>query len=108
MTIRFYRYSGYPPAPELKEVIQKEHIAGYDAILKELGQVNDENKELWPERMLALDQSLLDKYSRFEDKTITEVSQFEELIKLYGSTLAFCMETRDEKEHLACYIMDLP
>jgi hypothetical protein len=108
MNIRFYRYSGYPPAPELKEQIQKEHMAGYDAILAELGQVNDENKDIWPERMLTLDQSLLDKYSRFEDKEIEHVSDIERLTQFYGSTLAFCMETRDEKEHLTCYIMDLP
>lgn len=107
MIIRFYRYSGYPPAPELKEQIQKEHIAGYDAIEAELGVVSDENKDAWPERMFALDQSLLAKYPRFEDKEITTPEEIAELTKHYGATLAFCNETHDEKEQLTCYIMDI-
>lgn len=107
MNIRFYRYSGYPPAPELKEIIQKEHMAGYDAILKDLGQVNEENKDKWPERMLELDKSLLEKYSRFEDKEIESVNEIQNLSKYYGSTLAFCTETVDEKEIFTCYIMDM-
>lgn len=107
MIVRFYRYSGYPPAPELKEIIQKEHMNGYDKIHQELGPVSDENKDVWPEKMQALDASLLEKYSRFEDKEIETIQDVERLTKFYGSTLAFCTETVDEKEQLTCYIMDM-
>lgn len=107
MIVRFYRYSGYPPQPELKEAIQKEHMDGYDAILKELGPVSEENKDKWPERMHELDKSLLEKYSRFEDKEIESVNDIQSLSKFYGSTLAFCTETVDEKEMFTCYIMDM-
>jgi hypothetical protein len=108
MITRFYRVSGYPPNPHLREQIKQEHMAGYDKILETLGQLSEENKDQWPEKMRELDHTLLSKYPRFEDKNIETMSEIEELVNFYGTALAFCIEKEQEKEILTCYIMDNP
>jgi hypothetical protein len=108
MSVRLYRYSGYPVNPLLKDVIKREYKEGYDEVEKEIGPLSDENRELWPVKLEALDQVLFQKYPRFEDRIVTNISDIQEMVKFYGCTMAFCFEKQaDESEIFTCYIMDL-
>jgi hypothetical protein len=108
MTVRLYRYSGYPVNPLLKDVIKREYKAGYDEIEKDIGALSEETKDLWPKRLESLDQALFDKYPRFEDRIVNSISEIQEMVKFYGCTMAFCFEKQaDESELFTCYIMDL-
>lgn len=110
MKIRIYRTSGYPPNPIMKEKIKQEHRDGYDKILADLGAVNEKNKNEWPKRMEDLDRTLLSKYPRYEDRQISTIEDIQDLVTIFGTTLAFCLEKETETkiEKLVCYIMDNP
>lgn len=112
MQVKFYRTSGFPPNPILKDAKKEAMRSGFDEVEARLGKFdsNGENKDQWPEELNKLDQSLREKYEAHEWRELGSVDEIKELIKFYGTTLAFCLELdADKKEEVfTCYIMDNP
>ncbi len=112
MQVKFFRTSGHPPNPILKDAKKADARQGFDDIEARLGKFNPngENKDKWPEEMNKLDDSLRAKFEAHEWRDVQSVEEIKELVKHYGTTLAFCMELdADQKEEIfTCYIMDNP
>lgn len=109
MVIKVYRHSGLPPDPVKFKAFTDDFAIGYDGIVKEHGEFNQENSEAFQKSMFTLEQEIFEKYPRMESVDVLGMDHLGELINLYGS-LCFVKEINQEtmEQELIAYVMDGP